>query len=218
MKPVLALSTCWCSHRHQNGYEMVKEMAGLGFEWLELSHGIRITLVPGILRGVEEGIIKIASCHNFCPLPNGVMHAAPNLYLPTSGDHKERDQWLRHSKRSVDFAAQVGARNLVLHLGSVEFFWFNPVNKIDAYLDAHPGVDPFEDTDYQKILTRALAKLRGKQTGFWKNMRAGIDELLPYATQKQVALGFEKYSRVPGRAGPRNFDFGLDHGSYFLSS
>ncbi len=200
MKPILALSSCWCSHRHQDGYEMLKEMAGLGFEWVELSHGIRITLVPGILRGVEEGIIKVASCHNFCPLPNGVMHAAPNLYMPTSRDHKERDQWLRHSKRSVDFAAQVGAKNLVMHLGCVEFLWFNPAPQLDRYLDAHPGIVPRNDLGYQKLLARALAKLRDKQTDFWKNMRAGIDELLPYAGAKQVALGFEnreKFDELP---------------------
>lgn len=174
---------------------MLKEMAGLGFEWVELSHGIRITLVPGILRGVEEGIIKVASCHNFCPLPNGVMHAAPNLYMPTSRDHKERDQWLRHSKRSVDFAAQVGAKNLVMHLGSVEFFWFNPSPKLEHYLDAHPGIDPTKDVGYQKLLTRSLAKIRAKKTVFWDHMRAGIAELLPYAGQKQVALGFENRER-----------------------
>ena len=179
---------------------MLKEMAGLGFEWVELSHGIRITLVPGILRGVEEGIIKVASCHNFCPLPNGVMHAAPNLYMPTSRDHKERDQWLRHSKRSVDFAAQVGARNLVLHLGSVEFLWFNPAPKLDHYLEAHPGIDPATDGGYQKLLGRALTKLRDKKAVFWDNMRAGINELLPYAGAKQVALGFEnreKFDELP---------------------
>ena len=179
---------------------MLKEMAGLGFEWVELSHGIRITLVPGILRAVEEGVIKVASCHNFCPLPNGVMHAAPNLYMPSSRDHKERDQWLRHSKRSVDFAAQIGAKNLVLHLGSVEFFWFNPAPKLDRYLDTHPGIDPAQDADYQKLLTRALAKLRGKQAVFWNNMRAGLAELLPYAGQKQVALGLEnreKFDELP---------------------
>ena len=200
MKPVLALSTCWCSHWHQDGYEMLKEMAGLGFEWVELSHGVRITLVPGILRAVEEGIIKVASCHNFCPLPTGVTHAAPNLYLPTSRDHKERDQWLRHSKRSVDFAAQIGARNLVLHLGSVEFFWFNPAAKLDRYFETHPGIDPARDAAYQKLLERALAKLRAKKPVFWANMLAGVSELLPYAGQKQVSLGFEnreKFDELP---------------------
>jgi sugar phosphate isomerase/epimerase len=200
MKPILALSTCWCSHRHQDGYEMLKEMAGLGFEWVELSHGIRITLVPGILRAVEEGVIKIASCHNFCPLPNGVMHAAPNLYMPSSRDHKERDQWLRHSKRSVDFAAQLKAMNLVMHLGSVEFFWFNPAKKIDRHLETHPDIDPAKDVDYQKLLTRALAKLRSNKTVFWENMRAGLAELLPYASEKRVALGLEnreKFDELP---------------------
>ena len=44
---------------------MAKEIASLGFEYAELSHGIRITLVPGILRAVEEGVIKITSTHNF---------------------------------------------------------------------------------------------------------------------------------------------------------
>ena len=34
---------------------MLQEMAGLGFEWVELSHGIKIVLVPGILKAVAEG-------------------------------------------------------------------------------------------------------------------------------------------------------------------
>lgn len=191
MKPILALSSCWCSHRHQDGYEMLKEMAGLGFEWVELSHGIRITLVPGILRGVEEGIVKVASCHNFCPLPTGVHHAAPNLYVPSAKDSRERDQWLRHSKRSVDFAHQVGAKKLVMHLGNVEFFWFNPSRKIDAYLEQHPGMDAATDAKYQKLLGKALNKLRAHKTIFWENTRAGLADFLPYATAKGVALGFE---------------------------
>src|SRR5688500_17476089 len=72
VKPILALSTCWCSHRHQDGYAMLKEMTALGFEYVELSHGIRIPLVPGIIKAVEEGIVKISSTHNFCPLPTGI--------------------------------------------------------------------------------------------------------------------------------------------------
>jgi len=179
---------------------MLQEMAALGFEYVELSHGIRITLVPGILRAVEEGVIKVASCHNFCPLPNGVMHAAPNLYMPTSRDFKERDQWLRHTKRSVDFAAQVGAKNLVLHLGSVEFFWFNPAPKLDRYLEAHLGIDPANDATYQKLLASALAKLRAKLPPFREHLQAGLAALLPYAAEKGVALGCEnreKFDELP---------------------
>ena len=200
MKPILALSSCWLSHRHQDGYEMLQEMAALGFEWVELSHGVRITLVPGILRGVEEGVVKVASCHNFCPLPTGINHAAPNLYTPSSKDARERDQWLRHSKRSVDFAHQVHARNLVLHLGSVEFFWSNPGCKLDAYAEVHPGTDLPKDGKYAKLLASALGKLRDRKKAYWENTRAGLAELLPYAQAKGVTLGFEnreKFEELP---------------------
>lgn len=200
MKPILALSSCWLSHRHQDGYAMLQEMAGLGFEWVELSHGIRITLVPGILRGVEEGIVKVASCHNFCPLPTGIQHAAPNLYMPSTKDARERDQWLRHSKRTVDFAQQVGAKNIVMHLGSVEFFWSNPGRKLDTYAEAHPDADLTKDESYQKLLAKAVAKLRERKTVYWENVRAGLAELLPYAKAKGVALAFEnreKFEELP---------------------
>ena len=80
VRPTFSLSSCWCSHRHQDGYAMLREMADLGFDQVELSHGVRIVLVPGILKAVEEGMIKVGSTHNFCPLPIGVVQAAPNLF------------------------------------------------------------------------------------------------------------------------------------------
>lgn len=170
---------------------MMEEMASLGFDHVELSHGIRITLVPGILRAVEQGVIKVATCHNFCPLPPGVNHAAPNLYLPSSKDARERDQWLRQSKRTVDFAAQVGARKIVLHLGSIEFLWFNPKGKVDDYYEAHLDQDLSNDAAYQKLLAKSVAKLRARMPEYWANTKQSLRELLPYAEQKGVMLAFE---------------------------
>jgi len=170
---------------------MMQEMASLGFDYVELSHGIRITLVPGILKAVERGVIKVATCHNFCPLPPGVNHAAPNLYLPSSTDGRERDQWLRQSKRTVDFAAQVGAKKIVLHLGSVEFFWFNPKGRVEGYYEANLGKDLSADAAYQKLLAKSLAKLRARMSDYWANTKRSLRELLPYAEQKGVMLAFE---------------------------
>ena len=39
---------------------MLREIADLGFSHVELSYSIRITLVPGILRAVEEGAAQIS--------------------------------------------------------------------------------------------------------------------------------------------------------------
>jgi sugar phosphate isomerase/epimerase len=196
MKPVLALSSCWLSHRHQDGFAMAKEIASLGFEYAELSHGIRITLVPGILRAVEEGVIKITSTHNFCPLPAGVSRAAPNLFQPSALDHKEHDQWLRHTKRSIDFAAQVKARVIVCHLGSVSFFWFNPSRKLSHYLDANPEAGRSgADAKYTTLLQKSLAKIRNRLPRYFDQVKSSIREVLDYARQKGVTLGFENRER-----------------------
>lgn len=180
---------------------MVKEMVGLGFEYIELSHGIRITLVPGIIRAVEEGIAKVSSTHNFCPLPTGVVQAAPNLFEPSAKEHREHDQWVRHTKRSIDFAAQVKARVVVCHLGSVSFFWFNPARDVRKYLDAHhdAGRDA-SDKAYATLLQKSMAKLRKRMPPYWAQVKASIGEMLDYAKQKGVKLGFEnreKFEELP---------------------
>lgn len=192
---------------------MLKEMAALGFEYVELSHGIRITLVPGIIRAVEEGIAKISSTHNFCPLPTGVVQAAPNLFEPSAKEHREHDQWLRHTKRSLDFAAQVKARVLVCHLGSVTFFWFNPARALRKYLDVHhdAGRTP-EDKRYHALLQKSLVKLRKRMPPFWTQVKDSINEMLDYATQKGVKLGFEnreKFEELPLDADYPEFLAGL---------
>jgi len=98
---------------------MLQEIRELGFEYAELGHGTRISLVPGILEAVDAGLVRITSLHNFCPLPMGVTHAAPNIYQFTSENPRERDQAYRHTLKTLDFAQRLKARLVVLHMGSV---------------------------------------------------------------------------------------------------
>jgi sugar phosphate isomerase/epimerase len=174
---------------------MLMEMAALGFDRVELSHGIRITLVPGILKAVEEGVIKVGSTHNFCPLPMGVFQAAPNFFQPSSPDAKERDQWLRQTKRSIDFAAQVGASLLVCHLGSVRYFWFEPDRLMTAYRKAHPDAVRSGDKAYHALVEKALAKLRKRMAPYWQRTRDSVQSVLDYASVKGIRLGLENRER-----------------------
>lgn len=166
-------------------------MAGMGFSRVELSHGIRITLVPGILKALEEGVVKVTSVHNFCPLPMGVNQPAPNYYQPSSPSDKEREQWVRQTKRTLDFAAQVGAAVAVCHLGSVPYRWFRPERKIEAYLARSPDAARSGDPAYRPLLDKALAALRRKAPPYWSFTRDCILQVLDYAQDKHVTLGFE---------------------------
>src|ERR1041384_7394358 len=85
-----SLSSCWNSQRHIDGRAMLEEIRALGFEYAELSHGIRISLLPGILDAVDSGVIKISTVHNFCPLPMGIDRAAPNIFQFSSENPRER--------------------------------------------------------------------------------------------------------------------------------
>lgn len=169
---------------------MLKEMAGLGFDRVELSHGIRITLVPGILKAVEEGIVTVGSTHNFCPLPMGAFQAAPNFFQPSSADERERDQWERQTRRSIDFAAQVGATLLVCHLGSVKY-WLQPDRHMEAYRQSHPDAVKSGDKAYRALVEKALAKLRKRMPPYWQRTQDCVRTILDYASEKGIRLGFE---------------------------
>ena len=186
---------------------MLQEIADLGFRAVELSHGIRISLVPGILRAVEAGLVRITSTHNFCPLPTGVARAAPNLYEPSADRPQEVEQWVRHTRRSIDFAAQVQARVLVCHLGRVEFFWFNPARAVVRHLQRHPGAgrDP-ADRRYRALLEKSLARLQRRMGPFWARVRDALRQVSGYAQEKGVKLGIE--NREAFDELPLDADFG----------
>jgi sugar phosphate isomerase/epimerase len=115
-----SFSTCWNSARHTDGRAMLREIRELGFEYAELSHGIRLSLVPGILDAVNAGEIKISSVHNFCPLPVGITEPSPNLYEFSSDRTRDRQLVLKHTINTLDFAQRVGAPLVVLHFGSMD--------------------------------------------------------------------------------------------------
>jgi sugar phosphate isomerase/epimerase len=115
-----ALSTCWNSHRHTDGRAMLGEIRDLGFEYAELSHGIRISLLPGILEAVDAGEIKISSLHNYCPLPMGVDRAAPNIFKFSADNERERESAYKHSIKTIETAARLNAAVVVLHMGALD--------------------------------------------------------------------------------------------------
>ena len=147
-----SFSTCWNSHRHTNGREMLEEIRDLGFEYAELSHGIRLSLVPGIMEAVEAGVIKISTLHNFCPLPIGCNHANPNVFKFSSTNERERDNAYRHTMKTIEMADQLGAELIVLHLGEIDMR--NYTDKLIDLLEAGKQDTP----KYQKLCQAAELK------------------------------------------------------------
>ena len=180
-----SLSTCWNSHRHTDGREMLREIRDLGFEYAELSHGIRVSLVPGILEAVAAGEIKISSLHNFCPLPMGVNHAAPNLYEFSDERPRQRELAIKHTLKTFDFAGRVNAPLVVLHLGSM--YLKDYTGKLCTMLERGQRTTP----KYDKLCAEASRAREARKERFVENVYDTLRKLLPEAEQRGLKLGCE---------------------------
>ena len=189
----ISLSTCWCSDRHTDGYAMVDEIVGLGFKRIELSHGIRISLVPGVLKAVDEGLVKISSVHNFCPLPIGVNHAAPNFYEPSASDQRERSSWNRYTLQTLDFAKRTGAKNVVMHSGSVHFFLKSPEKKLREWMQLE-DLDRTRLSENDKFVSKcehAMRRIRKVSKNPVKHVKTCFSQAVEWAKERDLRLCIE---------------------------
>ena len=181
-----SLSTCWNSHRHTDGAAMLREIRELGFEYAELSHGIRISLLPGILNAVDSGEIKISSLHNFCPLPMGVEHAAPNIFKFTAENPRERENALKHTLKTIETAVRVKAPLIVLHMGCIEMKDYTD-KLLDMVQDGKRGTPK-----YEKLCEEAALKREEKK-------------------EKASAFAYEVLRRLIAEAEPRGLKLGIEN-------
>ena len=98
---------------------MLQEILDLGFEQVELGHGIRLSLMEGIQRYYDAGKVRFSTLHNFCPLPIEITRPAPDCYQFSSHREAERERAVKLSFQTIDFAKRLGAPLVVLHLGRV---------------------------------------------------------------------------------------------------
>jgi sugar phosphate isomerase/epimerase len=185
-----SMSTCWNSHRHTDGRAMLREIRELGFEYAELSHGIRLSLVEGILQAVDAGEIRISSLHNFCPLPMGVSHAAPNLFQFSAESTRERELAIKSTLKTFDFAVRVGASLVVLHMGSVE------MKDYTDRLKELVAEGRRETPRYEALLAEAIEQRERRKEPFVERAYETLRRLIPEAEARGLRLGIENREAV----------------------
>ena len=164
---------------------MLREIREMGFEYAELSHGIRISLLPGIFEAVEAGEIKISTLHNFCPLPMGVNHAAPNIFKFTSDDRRERDNAWKHTLKTIETADRVGAKLIVLHMGCIEMKDYT-----DKLIDM-VGAGQKDSPKYEKLCMEVIEKRESKKERYVDLANEMLKRIAEEASRRGIMLGIE---------------------------
>ena len=164
---------------------MLREIREMGFEYAELSHGIRISLLPGIFEAVDAGEIKISTLHNFCPLPMGINYAAPNIFKFSSDDRRERENAWRHTVKTLETAERVGAKLVVLHMGAIE------MREYTDKLIEMVGAGQKETPKYEKVCMEVIEKRESKKDRYVDLANEMLKRVAEEAARRGLMLGVE---------------------------
>jgi len=160
---MLAFSTCWNNSRHTDGEDIITEILELGFDHIELSHGMTISKFPGLERAFEQKMFTCVGVHNFFPSPTEIMIDAPDAYEFTHFKESERERAYRNTLRTLEEAARFEAQYVVLHMGSNMKV---PEKKWSAPLVQMLNDGKQDDKKYQKHLEKFI-KVREKTNTYY---------------------------------------------------
>jgi sugar phosphate isomerase/epimerase len=182
---MLSCSTCWNSGRHQDGELMLEEILELGFDRVELGHGIRLSLMEGIQRMYQKGRVQFSSLHNFCPLPIEITRASPDCYKFSSPEERERERAVKHTFQTIDFAERFGAPYVVLHLGRT------PLDDYTDKLLRLAEVGLHNSRGFVKEKLECIRKREDKAKPFLQRAKDCLARVAEYAATKNIRLGVE---------------------------
>jgi sugar phosphate isomerase/epimerase len=192
---MISFSTCWNSGRHTAGDEMLREIkTELGFDTIELGHGIRLSLVPGIQKMFDSGQVRFSSLHNFCPLPVEVMVASPDCYEFSAVLPEDRERAVRQTFQTIDFAERLGAPFVVLHLGQVK------MQPITDQLIMMTKAGKHLSRGYVRAKLKAVKTRERRASVHLKRVKDCLDRIVEHAASKNVRIALESrrgYEEIP---------------------
>ena len=194
LRAVLSFSCCWNSARHTEGAAMIQEILDLGFENVELSHGVRVSLIGGIQQMYDAGKVRISSLHNFCPLPLEILGASPDCYEFTSHRAFDQRRAVKLSLQTIDFAQRLGAALVVLHLGRVGM---DGVTRKLASMARHGLAGSRE---FVKLKIDAIREREAKGPAMIERVKTCLAPIVEHAAKRNIMLGIESrfgYEEVP---------------------
>lgn len=180
-----ALSTRWNTRSHSSGEAMVQEIIDAGFKKVELGFDLTLDLVPGVQRMVSSNSIEVTSLHNFCPVPIGAPRGHPELFALASDDPTIRNSAVKHTANTVEFAARVGGKFVVVHAGNVEMS-----NLTHKLIDLAEQGKQF-DNAYEKIKLKLYDKREKKAPRYINALYKSIEDLMPILEKNQIGIAIE---------------------------
>ena len=191
---MLSFSTSWNARRRKRGEEIVREILDLGFDTIELGHGLKAPVVQEILEARKSLRFNVSTLHNFCPLPPEVQVDNPDCYEFTSHRPSDRERAVRLTLQTIDMAERFETKTVVIHSGRVRTL------KVSAPLMELVKEGKFLGKEYGRAKVEAVKSREAVGECYIQRALECLTEVADYASKKGIRLGLENredYEAVP---------------------
>lgn len=184
---MLGVSTSWRSEVTDSGLEVIQAILDLGVEGVELEYRLTASMLKEILPLLKRKRVIVTSLHNFLPLPEGLPKEKANgdAFSLSSPDGEERALAVRYTVRTMEWAEELGARAVVLHLGKIPMD--DPMGDLKKLYDQKKI-----QTGEGKIFIQEQKQIRAQKSR--KHLDAALrsmEKLAREADRRRILLGLE---------------------------
>ena len=179
--PELAVSSSWIENPYDPAAAVARVQA-IGLRAVELEYRIGRSAIRPLAAAFANAGIAIRSLHNFCPYPEDCGRApSGDLFDLASLDPEERSLAVRYTGETIRYAAGLGAKAVVLHLGAAS------IPATDAIRAAFVrGAGPTRAVVAAHLAERAKYAIRHRE-----HVLRSLESLDAEAARRGIRLGLE---------------------------
>jgi len=184
----LGLSSVWRSLQIRDAGKLVERLQSFdGITGIELEYRILPETARAVSGLVRSGEAVVLSVHNYCPHPSILPpeQASGDAFLLSDPDPEQRRLALTHTRKTMEFASELGARTVVLHLGRVEME--EPMEKLKTFY----GQGLCGSPAWEERLGRFRSERNARKEIHLQTVLRNLDELVPLASRLGIQLGLE---------------------------
>lgn len=178
----VSLSTMWSYERKIGIADLPELIKGMGIGGVELNHNI----TTDDLFGLNLEAVPITSVHEPCPSDVSTADLIRKDWLISSENEYNRRQGIRMMMRSIDLAANVGARLLIVHPGNTGVSNYYEAKLKELYNNGHQG-----SIEYQELFEKIVIARKVNLTARMDATERSLKELLIYAGRSGIKLSIE---------------------------
>ncbi len=184
---MFSLSTSWNSANHKNGRDLIEQIMGMGFQSLELGFSLSESIVDDIIKISQRNSLKIASVHNFCPVPReyDAHRFLPDTFSLSSPDEQQRKKAVDLTLNSMNLAKKVQAKALIIHAGRVEIP-SGTKELIKVFKQGEKGT-----ASYEKLISNIKTIREQKKSPYISAIKRSLEQLVKQASAMDLMLCIE---------------------------